>query len=180
MNCSISEVKGDLMFANTNVVVLPVSPDGAGNILMTRRFMNKLPIMRQKYENFCKGNLFSSGKIWIYRTYTRNILLLSVENQKQESDEKTFRFVLKKIKSIEYKEREISSISFSLSSLSTIPPERVKELIIKELADTDLIIEFYIEGELSSTKILSALEPLCAPIPEETKIRIKEKICFEI
>lgn len=46
MNCSISEVKGDLMFANTNVVVLPVSPDGAGNILMTRRFMNKLSVMR--------------------------------------------------------------------------------------------------------------------------------------
>ena len=85
------------MFANTNVVVLPVSPDGAGNILMTRRFMNKLPIMRQKYENFCKGNLFSPGKIWIYRTYTRNILLLSVENQEQESDEKTFCYVLKKI-----------------------------------------------------------------------------------
>lgn len=179
MNCSISEVKGDIMFANTNVVVLPVSPDGAGNILMTRRFMNKFPIMKQKYENFCKDNLFSPGKIWIYRTYTRNILLLSVENQKQESDEKTFRFVLKKIKSI-YKEREISSISFSLSSFSTIPPEKVKELIIKELADTDLIIEFYIEGDLSSAKILSALEPLCTPIPEETKIRIKEKICFEI
>lgn len=179
MNCSISEVKGDIMFANTNVVVLPVSPDGTGNILMTRRFMNKFPIMKQKYENFCKDNLFSPGKIWIYRTYTRNILLLSVENQKQESDEKTFRFVLKKIKSI-YKEREISSISFSLSSFSTIPPEKVKELIIKELADTDLIIEFYIEGDLSSAKILSALEPLCAPIPEETKIRIKEKICFEI
>lgn len=179
MNCSISEVKGDLMFANTNVVVLPVSPDGAGNILMTRRFMNKLPVMRQKYENFCKGNLFSPGKIWIYRTYTRNILLLSVENQEQESDEKTFCFVLKKIKSI-YKEREISSISFSLSSFSTIPSERVKELIIKEFTDTDLIIEFYVESELSSTKIISALESLCAPIPEETKIRIKEKICFEI
>ena len=68
MNCSISEVKGDIMFANTNVVVLPVSPDGAGNIFMTRRFMNKFPIMRQKYENFCKDNLFSPGKIWIYRT----------------------------------------------------------------------------------------------------------------
>ena len=179
MNCSISEVKGDIMFANTNVVVLPVSPDGAGNILMTRRFMNKFPIMRQKYENFCKDNLFSPGKIWIYRTYTRNISLLSVENQKQESDEKTFRFILKKIKSI-YKEREISSISFSLHSFSTIPSERVKELIIKEFTDTDLIIEFYVESELSSTKIISALESLCAPILEETKIRIKEKICFEI
>ncbi len=71
MNCSISEVKGDLMFANTNVVVLPVPSGETGNILMTRRFMNKLPVMRQKYENFCKGNLFSPGKIWIYRTYTR-------------------------------------------------------------------------------------------------------------
>lgn len=180
MECNITEIEGDIMLAQTQTIVIPVSSNGTGISYLAMRFFTKFPYMKEKYESFCQRKLLDPGKLWIYYTPTRGILLFPTGTGDCDlTEEEILRKGLRKFASV-YAEKYITSVSFPLSELASLPGQEVLDIIREELSDCDIPISVFTKYIPSSGKIISAMEIICSPITEEVKERIKKEICFEI
>lgn len=180
MECNITEIEGDIMLAQTQTIAIPVSSNGTGISYLAMRFFTKFPYMKEKYESFCRRKLLDPGKLWIYYTPTRGILLFPTGTEDSDlTEEEILRKGLRKFTSV-YTEKGITSISFPLPELASLPGQEVLDIIREELSDCDIPISVFTKYIPSSSKIISALEKICSPFTEEVKERIKKEICFEL
>lgn len=169
--------EGDIQFSTSDTIVLPVPCDGSMEGEVASIFKRRNPHMYSRYQYFCENNLLTPGKIWIYHTKRRKILLLPTPSTATLHDCLTLGF--SKIASA-YKEKNVTSIATPLVEYHGATLEAVKKELDHHLSKLDIPVEIFTKHVPRSNTLLPQLEKLCGHLSDREAEEIRRRICFEI
>jgi len=138
--------KGSLFSSGCQTLVNAVNCVGVMGAGIALEFRLRYPKMFNKYKKYCDNKLMKPGTLWIYKVDNKKWILNfpSKNHWRYPSKIEYLEIGLEKfIKT--YKQKGITSIAFPLlgSDKGGIEPDKSKEIMIKYLADCDILIEIF-------------------------------------
>ena len=177
----LSYQKGDILFSNCQTLVNPVSCDGIIDSNLSKRFFTRYPAMLVKYQYFCKEQLFTPGKLWVYQSRTKKILNFPVkETSSGEIQPEVLEASFGRLAET-FQDRNISSIAFPRFYQPNlfndgIEIQRIMDTYLPRLSIPTVI---YIDYIPHSKTLIPLIAKLVGVLSEEDKKNIKERLCFE-
>jgi len=147
MNSDIKYIKGNIFTSKHQTLVNTVNCVGVMGAGIALEFKYRYPEMFEKYSKLCDDKLIQIGKLWIYDIPNSNQKVLNFPTKYHWKYPSKYEYLEKGLENFlrSYKEKGIQSIAFPLLGAQNggLDSEKVKDLMYKYFAQTDIPIEIY-------------------------------------
>lgn len=147
MGNNISIVSGNIFNTKAQTVVNTVNCVGVMGKGIALVFKLRYPFMFEVYQKYCRQNLISVGKLWIYKGDINDPWVLNFPTKTHWKLPSEYEYIERGLqKFVEtYKEKGITSIAFPLLGANNggLNKDKVMEIMTTYLSKCDIPVEIY-------------------------------------
>ena len=182
---NITIINGNIFNTKSQTIVNTVNCVGVMGKGIALVFKLRYPSMFKLYQDYCKQNLISVGKLWIYKGEPTKPWVLNFPTKTHWKLPSQYEYIEKGLKKFveTYKEKGITSIAFPLLGAFNggLDKDKVMAIMMSYLSQCDIPVEIYQYDPLAPDDLFERFKANWLAIPmimkkEITKIRTSKQI----